>query len=160
MNEITLYSSSLVLGENSTNKTFYFNFYVPAGCNRIVIDFSYKPDVMDEGEQRKTKVKECLRKYMPPPYDTELNALVNAGFDLQNFPLHNLITLSVDNAAGEYVGCAHRHECRQTHEISLSKSSYGFRKIATNEGVWRIAVQCHAVVTPVVEVCTTIRGDV
>lgn len=159
MEERILFSSESVLYEDSTNNTFYYSFYVPGGCKRILIDFSYSPDEMEKGDLRKEKVKACLNKYMPPPYDKELLALVWAGADFSDFPLHNLITVSIDNEKGEYIGCAHRHQSHQVHEISRDRASYGFQPDPINEGLWRIAVQCHAVVTPSVEVKTIIKGE-
>lgn len=141
------------LGPECANRTLFYPIQVPPRCRQLQIDFEYEPKrLTDEGEIERL-VGACLQKYFPPPYDVELGQRL-----LQDVPVVNLLTVSLDDVDGVYVGCAHRHTPQQHHEISAQAASSGFRRTQIRPGRWRLGLQCHAVVTDPVSVRIVVKG--
>lgn len=153
MKEQLLFSLERNFSPEEQNKTYFFEIEVPPQCEELIIDFCYSPKQVDDQETSRRMLNECLKKYMPPPYDRELE-----GYPVEKIPLVNLLTVSLDDPAGQYVGCAHRHPPRQHHKISAGKASRGFCPTEITEGTWRLGLQCHAIVTNPVLVNIFIKG--
>lgn len=153
MKERILFSLERNFHPNEQNQTYFFRIEVPPHCEALSIDFSYCPKQFENQEASRQMLNECLQKYMPPPYDRELE-----GIPLEKIPLVNLLTVSLDNPAGQYVGCAHRHPPRQHHEIRANRASRGFCPAEITEGTWRLGLQCHAIVTDPVLVNIYVKG--
>lgn len=153
MKEQVLFSLERDFRPDEQYQTYFFRIDVPPRCDALTVDFSYSPKQVEDPDASQRMLRDCLRKYMPPPYDRELE-----GFPVEKIPLVNLLTVSLDDPAGRYVGCAHRHPPRQHHKISAAKASRGFCPVEITEGAWRLGLQCHAIVTDPVRVDIFVKG--
>lgn len=153
MMDRTLFQLQQTFIGEETNHTFFYEVEIPAGCERLVIDFGYTPKRLEDKALAAEIIAAGVRKYMPAPYDQEL-----VGYRLEEIPVVNLLTVSLDDPAGTYVGCAHRHAHTQHHEITAASASPGFSAVEIRPGCWRIGLQCHAVVTPSVQVNLCVKG--
>lgn len=153
MKEQILFALDRSFCPDEQNQTYFFPVEVPRRYEKLVIDFQYDPKRLEDPETSLRMLKECLGKYMPPPYDRELE-----GYPIETIPLVNLLTVSLDDPEGRYVGCAHRHTPCQHHEIDAGAASYGFCPMEIREGTWRLGLQCHAIVTDMVRVRICVKG--
>lgn len=153
MKDCTLFQLQQIFEPKDTNCTFFYKMQVPDGCKMMTIDFEYSPKRLEDKAVAEEVIASSIRKYMPAPYDKELS-----GYRLENVPVVNLLTVSLDDCAGNYIGCAHRHTNVQHHEITPTSASPGFCPAEMQPGIWRIGLQCHAIVTSFVHVDLCVKG--
>ena len=108
-------------------------FTVPAGIEKLTIDYEYSPKTLEDGERAEKLLAESIAKYLGDEYKAEPQDFM---------PVKNLITLSL-NDNGAYRGAAHRQADKQHHEISRAFASAGFEKGEINPGKWQIVLNVH-----------------
>ncbi|MDD6012404.1 MAG: hypothetical protein PUC33_06105 [Oscillospiraceae bacterium] len=135
----TLLKTQVLLGKKDEKTNMIFPFSLEKPAEKLTVDFSYSPKILQDPKAAKEKIEDCLRRdagdYAAeyPSWETYLE-------------LKNLVTVSLDDPEG-YRGCAHRHSPRQHHEIGESSASPGFLPGKIEAGPWRLVLHVHAVVT-------------
>lgn len=114
-------------------------FTIESEAEKLFIDFSYSPKILEDDERANALIHECL------VHDT--GEFIDEYSDYSEYlPLKNLVTISVDSPFG-YRGAAHRHSPNQSHVLSVGESSAGFISGKIVSGDWRVMINVHAVVT-------------
>lgn len=118
-----------------------YQFHLPEAIERLHVAFSYSPKKLEDPAKTQVLIHEALEKYVKPPLQDVYKK------QWENYaPLLNLLTLSLDDPAG-FRGSAHRHPNEQQHDIGAEESSPGFFSGPIQEGVWRLTISAHCVVT-------------
>lgn len=139
MKDILIVEGSLTPLSSKTHITY--QFYLPQSTERLAIDFSYTPKILEDKNLSRVLIEEALDKYVA----LSLQAVYKEKWE-KFVPLQNLLTLSIDDPEG-FRGSAHRHPNNQHHVLSLHESSPGFFAGPIQEGVWRVTISVHCVVT-------------
>lgn len=114
--------------DDKTN--LFFDFTVPGGIEKIMIDYSYSPKTVENRAEALTLIEKKMNQY-------------GAGGAPEDYlPVKNLITLSLNDENG-YRGAAHRQADVQHHEISKSYAAAGFIKGEIEGGKWQLALNVH-----------------
>ena len=124
-----------------SRSTVYHSFTLDAHCSELIIRFSYTPKALADEAATDAMIDEGFARYILPE---DQEALLPLRQEVK--PLVNLVTLSLDGPDG-YRGAAHRHDPEQEHVVRSADSSYGFTDGPMLEGMWRVGVSVHAVVT-------------
>lgn len=127
----------LTHADEKTNISFPFT--LESEAEKLFINFSYSPKILDDEERANALIHECL------VHDT--GEFIDEYSDYSEYlPLKNLVTISVDSPLG-YRGAAHRHNPNQSHVLSENENSAGFTSGKIAAGNWNIMINIHAVVT-------------
>lgn len=140
MRELLAVEGGLTPLSSKTHITY--QLYIPEGIDVLEIEFAYDPKTLDDKKASKPLIEEAIRKYVDPA----LQGVYSQQWD-KFYPLQNLLTLSVDDPHG-FRGSAHRHPNHQRHILSLYAASPGFFAGQVGEGVWKVTISVHCVVTP------------
>lgn len=140
MRDILIVEGNLTPLSSKTHITY--QFYIPGAIDCLNIDFKYSPKTLDDRDLSRELIEEAICKYVPPAHRP-----VYIEQWERFFPLQNLLTLSIDDPEG-FRGSAHRHPNTQQHVLSLLESSPGFFAGPIQEGIWRVTISVHCVVTP------------
>lgn len=108
-------------------------FSVPDGTDRLIIDYTYGPKLLEDKNTAHALLKKSIEKYLGNEYCAEPDDFM---------PVKNLITLSLDEN-GKYRGAAHRQADTQHHEIGEALASPGFIKGRITGGTWKIVLNVH-----------------
>jgi hypothetical protein len=123
--------------------TYSFDISKPVG--ELKIQFTYYPKRLEDLERSKALILESLEKY---------SVSDNPELDRANWetfmPLTNLITLSVDDPE-RHRGAGHRHDPDQLLFLSHLESSPGFVSGPIVQGMWRVTLSLHGIVS---ELCS------
>ena len=114
----TLFEKQGVVTPEDDKTNIYFEFDVPSGIDKIIIDYSYSPKTVENRADAVSLISAGLEKYLGTD---------NRENPIDYLPVKNLITLSLDEN-GKYRGAAHRQDDVQHHEISADFASNGFFK--------------------------------
>ncbi|WP_339321638.1 hypothetical protein [Paenibacillus sp. FSL W8-0194] len=139
MKELLAVEGALTPLSSKTHITY--QLYIPKGIDVLEIDFAYNPKTLDDKETSKPLIEEAIRKYVDPA----LQEIYLPQWE-KFHPLQNLLTLSVDDPDG-FRGSAHRHPNHQRHVLSPQTASPGFFAGKVAEGVWKVTISVHCVVT-------------
>jgi hypothetical protein len=71
----------------------------------------------------------------------------------------NLLTVSLDDAEGNYRGAGHRHANDQRLTLSVASASPGLVPGPLPEGAWLLTLSAHAVVSPSVSLSIQVGAD-
>lgn len=114
--------------DDKTN--IFFDFAVPSGIKKIVIDYNYSPKTVENKADAIALIEKKIKQY-------------GAGGAPEDYlPVKNLITLSLNDENG-YRGAAHRQADTQHHEICKNYAAAGFIKGKIESGKWQIALNVH-----------------
>lgn len=130
---------------DKTNITHTFS--VPKGISGLIIDFSYSPKALEDEDAALLIIQKALEKYEIKNRRTE-----------EFLPVTNLVTVSLDSPEA-YVGCAHRPQNVQRHEISKNASSKGFECCEIISGIWKIVLNVHCALCDIDYRLTVQGGD-
>ncbi|MBB6733049.1 hypothetical protein [Cohnella zeiphila] len=120
-------------------------FQLEQSASKMFIHFSYGPKLLDDRQQARELMEECVERYIEP----ERRSLVLGSMD-RYFPLSNLITVSVDDPE-TYRGACHRHDPEQQLFLGESASSPGLTKGRLPSGLWSVTLSVHSIVTDTCE---------
>ncbi|MFC4602024.1 hypothetical protein [Cohnella hongkongensis] len=140
MHELLVVEGKLHPSSSKTHITYQFHISAPLPA--LQIDFQYAPKRLEDKSESRRLIEQSIEQYVHP----SLQAAYMDKWE-QFMPLQNLLTISVDDPSG-FRGSAHRHPEKQRHLLALSSSSPGFIPGAIREGIWRITISVHCVVTP------------
>jgi len=71
----------------------------------------------------------------------------------------NLLTISLDDAAGAYRGAGHRHHARQDLLVGVAAASPGLVAGPLPAGQWTLTLSAHTLVTPQCDVSIQIGAE-
>lgn len=125
-----IYEKSGVITPEQDKTNIFLPFDVPEGTEKLILDYTYSPKILENKERAMELIKTKLKQYGGK----------EAAEDY--LPVKNLITLSLDDN-GEYRGAAHRQAECQHHEISADYASPGFLKGKIHCGVWQLVLNVH-----------------
>ncbi|MCU6710960.1 hypothetical protein M6D81_19880 [Paenibacillus sp. J5C_2022] len=118
-----------------------YQFHLPEATDRLRVAFSYSPKRLEDPVKAKAMIHQALEQYAEPSQQERLKEKWES-----YAPLLNLLTLSVDDPDG-FRGSAHRHPNEQLHLIGADISSPGFFSGRIQQGVWRVTISAHCIVT-------------
>lgn len=119
-----------VVTQKNDKTNIFFDFNVPNGIERIIIDYNYTPKTVENKAEALALIEKKMKQY-------------GADGTAENYlPVKNLITLSLNDENG-YRGAAHRQADIQHHEINENFADPGFIKGKIDSGTWRIALNVH-----------------
>lgn len=131
-----IFEKTVCLSPADDKTNIPFDFQVPKGISKLIVDYSYSPKTLEDNAQALEIISEKLAEYGAP------------GRAEEYLPIKNLITLSFDKN-GEYIGAAHRQPNRQHIEISDSSAAPGLYKCAVGNARWRVVLNVHCCLTDV-----------
>jgi hypothetical protein len=137
--DILIVEGSLTPLSSKTHITY--QFYIPKGVECLNIAFEYSPKTLEDKDLSQERIEEAIQKYV----NASLQTVYKEQWE-KFYPLQNLLTLSIDDPEG-FRGSAHRHPNTQQHSLAVDGSSSGFFAGAIQEGMWRITISVHCVVT-------------
>lgn len=124
---------------SKTHIAYSFHLDKPGG--KLWIDFAYEPKNLEDREQSRALIAAGVEKYTEPAQ----RELVMDRWE-SFLPLKNLITVSVDDPM-RHRGAGHRHDPEQQLFIGDQEASPGFAGGELIEGLWRVTLSLHAIVT-------------
>jgi hypothetical protein len=127
----------------SSRSHITYSFDLSQPVEGLNIHFKYHPKRLEDLERSKTMILESLVKYSNAEY-LDLDSAKWETF----MPLTNLITLSVDDPTG-HRGAGHRHDSEQLLYVSEHRASPGFVSGPMIEGMWRVTLSLHGIVTDI-----------
>ncbi|NBD23850.1 hypothetical protein [Paenibacillus glycinis] len=124
---------------SKTHIAYSFHLAKPGG--KLWIDFAYEPKNLEDRERSRELIAAGVEKYTEPAQ----RELVMDRWE-SFLPLKNLITVSVDDPA-RHRGAGHRHDPEQLLQLGEEEASPGFVSGELIEGLWRVTLSLHAIVT-------------
>ncbi|ANS73903.1 hypothetical protein AWM70_04380 [Paenibacillus yonginensis] len=118
-----------------------YRFFLPRPGGRLLLDFAYGPNNLEDPVKAKALIEESLRTYV----EEELQDQAKARWE-SYLPLKNLITVSVDGPGG-HRGAAHRHDPEQHLFLSRNEASPGLEHGELRQGMWEVTLSLHAILT-------------
>ena len=140
-----------------------YAFQVPPDCRELRIRVRYAPKflpreestrvatqaVQDQAASLATRVGEPLAAR----WRSEMGAIPS------RVRIENLVTISLDDAAGGYRGAGHRHHARQDLIVGLTTASPGLVPGPIPAGQWALTLSAHTLVTPQCDVLIQIGAE-
>ncbi|WP_435171854.1 hypothetical protein [Paenibacillus glycanilyticus] len=118
-----------------------YSFHLDRQGGKLWIGFSYEPKNLEDREQAHPLIAAGINKY------TEQAQCARLLEKWESFlPLKNLITISVDDPK-RHRGAGHRHNPEQLLLIAGEDASPGFVSGELSEGLWRVTLSLHEIVT-------------
>ena len=155
MNQLLDRTEVLTPADHQTHRRHVFD--VPAGCSQLRIAFEYTPKLLPL-DQSAALVRAAVDQHAVfltgrLASDSELVAdwrtAVEAVLREAGTPsIPNLLTISLDDAAGTYRGAVHRQQPRQVLVLRRRSASPGLLRGALPAGPWSLTVSVHTLVTP------------
>jgi hypothetical protein len=150
---ITLVEAEGSISADASRSQIIYAFYVPAESRGLKAVFQYAPKLLEDPIRAKELILRSVPRYMEEPH---------ASMYMEKWerlmPLQNLLTLSLDGPDG-FRGAAHRHTPQQEHWIGLNDASPGFIPGPMGNGMWRITISVHAVVTDTCRYSLQVFGE-
>jgi hypothetical protein len=140
-----------------------YAFQVPPGCTLLRIHVSYAPKLLGLSESR--ELIDRARVNQVAAFSSRVGEALAARWsaDLGPTPpdvrIPNLLTISLDDAAGVYRGAGHRHMPEQALSISRDAASPGLVPGALPPGEWLLTVSVHTLVSPQCDVSIQIEAE-
>lgn len=151
---MTILDKTLIITPRDDKSNIVVPFTLPGDAERMIIACRFEPKVIEDKALARQAALANIGRYVPryqlPLYQKEQADSVN---------LVNHLTLSLD-CGEEYLGCAHRHAPEQTHEISESFSSPGFRRFRPRAGEYQAVINVHSVTSKEVRYHITVEAAI
>ncbi|HEV7663909.1 MAG TPA: hypothetical protein VGQ62_10275 [Chloroflexota bacterium] len=151
--------TTLTPAEHQTHRRYPFD--VPPGCQKLAIEVRYAPKFLSTEEsivlasQAVGAQARTLAERIGPAEAAQWTA--DQGRPTTNMRIPNLLTISVDDAAGKLRGAGHRHAAEQTLFVGLAEASPGFVAGPLPDGIWWLTLSAHTVVSSHCEVSIVIQ---
>jgi hypothetical protein len=131
-----------------------YPFEVPDGCTELTIRVRYTPKFLSAADSARL-VRDALgsqRDHLASRVGAPLAERWSADFDGADLIVPNLLTVSLDDAAGSYRGAAHRQNPDQELSVGLKRASPGLVAGPIPPGAWSLTLSAHTLVTDHCEV--------
>jgi hypothetical protein len=140
-----------------------YPFTVPSGCEQLHIQVAYAPKFVSSGESHEL-VADAIRTQtitFEASVGQPLASAWSAGWRSleSNRRLSNMVTISIDDAAGTYRGANHRQPPDQHLTIGPDAASPGFAPGPLPIGEWRLTLTAHTLVSIQCDVSIQIGAD-
>ncbi|MGQ4668076.1 CehA/McbA family metallohydrolase [Metabacillus halosaccharovorans] len=129
-----LFEIQSTISRKSTQSHLTHTFFVPEHPDAVYIDFSFDPPHQTDSIENKRMIEEALQYYE------------SEGAKLEDCPIRNLLTLSLDDPDG-FRGARHYHSPVQQVIVHEENSTPGFLNKGNRAGLWSVTVSVHALVT-------------
>jgi hypothetical protein len=142
----------LTPADHQTHRQYPFS--VPAQCARLDLHVRYSPKFISAEESRQLVDRAVARQR------TELRERVGqarsdrwaSDFEGADLRIPNLLTVSLDDAAGAYRGAGHRHTADQRLVLGQASASPGLYAGPLPPGDWTLTLTAHTLVSAQCEV--------
>lgn len=138
-------------------------FHVPPGCTGLRIRVRYAPKYLprDDAARLAAQAVEAQAASLAARVGEQLAAQWRAEMDVTaaTTPVPNLLTISLDDAAGAYRGAGHRHRARQDLLVGVAAASPGLVAGPLPAGEWTLTLSAHTLVTPQCDVSIQIGAE-
>lgn len=141
-------AQEIILSTVDNQKNSVIPFHLERGYQRLIIEFSYGPQLVEE-EVALLAIQKALPLFFKEPSKVECD---------QFMPLVNLITLSLSHNQ-KYIGCRHNKQNQQRILISEKGSSLGYLAEKVTAGDWEIQLNNHCVLSQEVRVSLVVYGE-
>jgi hypothetical protein len=153
--------STLTPVDHQTHRLYPFE--VPPGVQALTIDVRYAPKFLMPDESL-SRAEEAIAGQASRFAERVGEPLASAwradqGTPGPNLRVPNLLTISLDDAAGTYRGAAHRHAEDQHLVLGVTDASPGLIAGHVPAGLWRLTLSAHTLVTDQCEVAIQIGAD-
>lgn len=155
-------SDALTPADHQTHRRYPFE--VPAGCAGLNIEVRYQPQYLSAEasrpllEQAVHSQSAALAPYLADPELAEAwrRSYVALAMDGR---VANLVTMSLDDAAGAYRGAGHRMAPDQHWQLDAARASDGMVAGQLPAGTWILTMTVHTLVSAVCELAIQIGAD-
>ncbi len=130
----TLYDETITIKKMQSKTNIKVPFNVDKNYDKLIIEYSYSPKHTHDEDICKPAILKAFDEY----------EILNKNWQ-EFYPIGNLITVSLDDENGEYLGCAHNQKPQNTYEIAKDKSSYGFYPKQITKGTYCVVLNVHLV---------------
>ncbi|MGG3574008.1 CehA/McbA family metallohydrolase [Bacillus gobiensis] len=146
-----LFETTSEISSNSSQSHLKHTFFVPKETTNLTVQFHFEPAQLDDNELGQKIIEESFHYY-------ELETENAAKRTLHDFPIKNLLTLSIDDPDG-FRGAHHCHKPTQRMTVSETNSSPGILNKQNSPGLWSVTVSTHAVVTEKCRFTLSVTAD-
>ena len=132
------------------------DFDVPPDCLELRFDLAYAPKRLPAAESHEQATAALERQARQLSGELDRTPLVDVwrNWWMQRlraqpaFQLANLVTITLDDAAGSFRGANHRHAAEQHLFVRADAASPGLTPGLLPAGTWTLTVSAHTLVTP------------
>ena len=155
-------AEQLTPADHQTHRRYVF--VVPAACRELTVHTRYAPKLLSAAKSAGA-VRDAIQ--------VQAGALgASVGRELSTIwatavattwgaaPIANLLTVSLDDAAGVYRGAAHRQAPDQRLRIGPTAASPGLTAGPLPPGTWVLTLSVHTLVTPQCDVSIQIGAEI
>lgn len=140
-----------------------YTFHVPPRCGELRIRVRYAPKFLprDDSARLAGQAVQAQASSLAARVGDSLAAAWRAEMEaiLSIARVPNLLTISLDDAAGAYRGAGHRHAARQDLHMGLEAASPGLVAGPLPAGVWALTLSAHTLMTPQCDVSIQIGAE-
>jgi hypothetical protein len=138
--------------DHQTHRSFVFD--VPDSCTQLDVHTRYTPKFVSTQESDRL-VRQAVSSQveaLTPRVGSYLAQRWAVDFDGAQLRVPNLLTISLDDAAGAYRGAGHRHTAEQQLTLGPQGASPGLVAGPLPAGRWTLTLTAHTVVSDQCEV--------
>jgi hypothetical protein len=154
---------TLTPADHQTHRRYLFD--LPARCRSVEVRVHYGPKFASQPDSA-ALAREALGR-QTAALSTRVGARLAAQWAAEMLrgrvdsrPIPNLVTISVDDAAGSYRGAAHRQAEDQRLFIGVEHASPGLISGPLPAGQWALTLSAHTLISPQVEVSIQIGAEI
>ena len=150
---------TLTPADHQTHRVYHFA--VPGACTRLSVHVRYDPKY-EAVEASAALVGQAIAQQRTDLLTRGVDArLADAWAHASVGPerVANLLTLSLDDAAGAYRGTAHRQPADMRLVLASDAASPGLVAGPLPEGDWRLTISVHTLVSPEVALSIQVAAD-
>lgn len=140
-----------------------YAFEVPRGCRRLMIAVEYAPKYLSPSESARLVAAaladqaQALAGRVGHQLAEHWRARMGAAIGGRSVP--NLLTISLDDAAGAYRGAAHRQARRQRLHVGRDEASPGLVAGELAPGEWTLTLSAHTLASAHCEMSIQIGAE-
>lgn len=151
---------TLTRADHQTHRRYSFG--VPPDCQSLEIRVRYAPKFISaqESHQLVSQTIAARTSRLAQRVGSGLAERWAKDFDGAELRVPNLLTISLDDAAGVYRGAGHRHAPDQTLLVGIDSASPGLVPGPLPAGDWTLTVSAHTVVSDQCELEIQIGADI
>lgn len=153
---------TLTPADHQTHRRYVFQ--VPPACRELKLWVRYAPKHLAEPES--SRLAEAAVAAQTSELASRVGAplaarwLADLGHRVHPGRIANLLTVSLDDAAGTYRGAGHRQANDQHLSLGLTAASPGLVPGPVPAGAWTLTVSAHTLVSPQCELSIQIAAEI
>jgi len=152
---------TLTPADHQTHRRYVFE--VPANCHALLVWIRYAPKHLTE--QESSRLAEAAVVEQTATLAARVGELLakrwmtDLGRPANKSRLSNLLTISLDDAAGTYRGAGHRQSNDQRLALGLTAASPGLVAGPLPSGAWTLTISAHTLVSAQCELSIQIDAE-